>query len=90
MLFYLALACSAFKKVYYDEIMERAVSKFIPAENIVVPYYTSDLTECERVTHVMQISENEVLKKQAAGFYRDVELKAVQPDRSQLQKNMKR
>ncbi len=86
MLFYLALAGSAFKKVYYDEIMERAVSKFIPAENIVVPYYTSDLTECERVTHVMQISENEVLKKQAAGFYRDVELKAVQPDRSQLQK----
>ena len=86
MLFYLALAGSAFKKVYYDEIMQRAVSKFIPAEDIVVPYYTNDLTECERITHIIRMSENEILKKQAAGFYRDVELKAVQPDRTQLQK----
>tara|TARA_R100001086_G_scaffold71788_2_gene34473 strand:- start:1004 stop:3406 length:2403 start_codon:yes stop_codon:yes gene_type:complete len=86
MLFYLALAGSSFKKVYYDEIMQRAVSKFIPAEDIVVPYYTNDLTECERITHIIRMSENEVLKKQAAGFYRDVELKAVQPDRTQLQK----
>tara|TARA_R110000751_G_scaffold1636_2_gene6005 strand:+ start:2401 stop:4803 length:2403 start_codon:yes stop_codon:yes gene_type:complete len=86
MLFYLALAGSAFKKVYYDEIMQRAVSKFIPAEDIVVPYYTNDLTECERITHIIRMSENEVLKKQDAGFYRDVELKATQPDRSQLQK----
>jgi len=75
LLFYLALAGSAFKKVYYDEVMQRAVSKFIPAEDLVVPYYATDLMECERITHVIKMGENEILKKQEAGFYRDVELK---------------
>ena len=75
LLFYLALAGSAFKKVYYDEVMQIAVSKFVPAEDLVVPYYATDLMDCERITHVIKMGENEILKKQQAGFYRDVELK---------------
>ena len=51
LLFYLPLAGSAFKKIYYDAIMERAVSKFVPAEDLVVPYYATDLMDCERITH---------------------------------------
>ena len=86
MLFYLALAGSAFKKVYYDEVMQRAVSKFVPAEDLVVPYYAVDLLECDRITHVIKMGENEILKKQRAGFYRDVELKPVNPEKSQIQK----
>ena len=74
LLFYLPLAGSSFKKVYYDEVMQRAVSKFVPAEDLVVPYYATDLKDCERITHVLKMSENEVLKKQQAGFYRDVDI----------------
>src|SRR6056300_451475 len=86
LLFYLALAGSAFKKVYYDEVMQRAVSKFIPAEDLVVPYYTTDLMECERITHVIKMGENEILKKQAAGFYRDVELKPTASGPTEIEK----
>ena len=86
LLFYLALAGSAFKKVYYDEVMQRAVSKFIPAEDLVVPYYATDLLECERITHVVKMGENEILKKQQAGFYRDVELKPTADGPTQIQK----
>jgi len=86
LLFYLPLAGSAFKKVYYDEIMQRAVSKFIPAEDIVVPYYATDLQDCERITHVIRMGENDLLKKMEAGFYRDVEIKPSQPEESQIQK----
>ena len=86
LLFYLALAGSAFKKVYYDEVMQRAVSKFIPAEDLVVPYYASDLLECERITHVIKMGENEILKKQAAGFYRDVELKPTSNGPTEIEK----
>ena len=86
LLFYLALAGSAFKKVYYDEVMQRAVSKFIPAEDLVVPYYTTDLMECERITHVIKMGENEILKKQAAGFYRDVELKPTSAGPTEIEK----
>ena len=68
LLFYLPLAGSAFKKVYYDAIMERAVSKFVPAEDLVVPYYATDLMDCERITHKISMSENEVLKKQKQVF----------------------
>ena len=50
LLFYLPLAGSAFKKVYYDAVMERAVSKFVPSEDLVVPYYATDLLDCERIT----------------------------------------
>ena len=86
LLFYLALAGSAFKKVYYDEVMQRAVSKFIPAEDLVVPYYATDLMECERITHVIKMGENEILKKQAAGFYRDVELKPTAAGPTEIEK----
>ena len=86
LLFYLALAGSAFKKVYYDEVMQRAVSKFIPAEDLVVPYYATDLMDCERITHVIKMGENEILKKQAAGFYRDVELKPTAAGPTEIEK----
>ena len=86
LLFYLALAGSAFKKVYYDEVMQRAVSKFIPAEDLVVPYYATDLMDCERITHVIKMGENEILKKQASGFYRDVELKPASTGPTEIEK----
>ena len=86
LLFYLALAGSAFKKVYYDEVMQRAVSKFVPAEDLVVPYYATDLMDCERITHVIKMGENEILKKQQAGFYRDVELKPTSKGPSDIEK----
>ena len=68
LLFYLPLAGSAFKKVYYDDVMQRAVSKFVPAEDLVVPYYATDLNDCERITHLVRMSENDILKKQQVGF----------------------
>ena len=74
LLFYLPLAGSAFKKIYYDEVMQRAIAKFIPAEDLIVPYYATDLKDCERITHVVKMSENDILKKQRTGFYRDVEI----------------
>ena len=74
MLWSLALAGSAFKKVYFDPAFQRQVSVFIPAEDFIVPYGASDLQTCERYTHVMRKTKNEVKKLQVAGFYRDVEL----------------
>ena len=74
MLWGLGLAGNAFKKVYYDPSLERQVSIFVPAEDIVVPYGASSLQTSERVTHVMRKTENEVLKLQKAGFYREAEL----------------
>tara|TARA_R110002073_G_scaffold120931_1_gene263092 strand:- start:138 stop:1895 length:1758 start_codon:yes stop_codon:yes gene_type:complete len=66
--------------------MQRAVSKFIPAEDLVVPYYATDLMECERITHVIKMGENEILKKQASGFYRDVELKPAANGPTEIEK----
>ena len=74
MLFYLPLAGSTFKKVYYDETMGRAVSKFIPAENLVVPYETSDLDTCPNITQVVRMSLNDLRKKQYAGQYLDIDV----------------
>ena len=88
MLFYLPLAGSTFKKVYYDEFLGRAVSKFVPAEQLVVPYTATDLETAENVTHVIQISENELRKKQVAGFYVDVDIDASQSDPSGLREEM--
>ena len=76
MLFYLPLCGSTFKKVYFDELKGRAVSKFIPAEDLVVSYSASDLATANRVTHVLQMTENAVRKMQIMGVYRDVELLA--------------
>ena len=74
MLWGLGLAGNAFKKVYFDPNLQRQVSQFIPAEDVVVPYGASNLQTSERVTHVMRKTPNEVKKLQKAGFYRDVEL----------------
>ena len=72
MLFFLPLAGSTFKKVYYDETRGRAVSKFIPAEHLVVPYETSDLETCPNITQVLRMSLNDLRKKQVSGFYLDI------------------
>ena len=85
LLFYLPLTGSAFKKVYFDDIMQRPVSKFVHAEDLVVPYYATDLKDCERITHVIKMSENELLKKQRNGFYRDVEIAPSQMDDDQIE-----
>ena len=74
MLFYLPLSGSSFKKVYYDELLGRAVSKFVPAEDLVVPYTASSLEDAEAVVQVVRMSENELRKQQVAGFYADIEL----------------
>ena len=74
MLWGLGLSGNAFKKVYYDPNLERQVSLFIPAEDVVVPYGASNIETSERITHVMRKTENEVRKLQVAGFYMDVEL----------------
>ena len=75
LLFYLPLAGSAFKKVYFDTILNRAVAKFIEPQDLIVPYEATDLSSAERVTHVLSMSKNEIRKQQLNGFYVDVELK---------------
>jgi hypothetical protein len=85
LLFYLPLTGSAFKKVYFDDIMQRPVSKFVHAEDLVVPYYATDLKDCERITHIIKMSENDLLKKQRSGFYRDVEIAPSQMDDDQIE-----
>ena len=80
MLFHLPLAGSAFKKIYYDAQLERAVSKFIPAEDLIVPYFVSDLESCMRITHVVKMKRNDLRKNQVSGFYRDVELQPSKVD----------
>jgi hypothetical protein len=82
MLFYLPLSGSTFKKVYYDELLGRAVSKFIPAEDLIVPYSATSLEDAEAVIHTIKISANDLRKQQVSGFYRDVELgePAIQTD----------
>ena len=74
MLFYLPLAGSAFKKVYYDDLLGRAVSKFVPAEDLVVPYSATSLEDATAVIHVIKTSQNDLRKQQVNGFYRDIEL----------------
>ena len=74
MLFHLPLAGSTFKKVYYDDLLERAVSKFVPADDLVVPYSATSLNDAESIIQTIKISENELRKQQVAGFYSDVDL----------------
>ena len=74
MLFYLPLAGSTFKKVYFDETIDRAVSKFVPAEDLVVPYTATDLDTCPNVTQVVKMPLNDVRKRQVTGFYRDIQV----------------
>ncbi len=74
MLFYLPLSGSTFKKIYYDAMLDRPVSKFIPAEDLVVAYGSSDITTASRVTHIMRKTENEVKFLQVNGFYSSIDL----------------
>jgi len=85
MLFYLPLAGSAFKKIYYDEIMQRAVSKFVPADDLVVPYTATSLDDAETIVHVVRMSENELRKQQVGGFYRDIEVNPSYVNESELE-----
>ncbi|WP_339652314.1 hypothetical protein [Halopseudomonas pelagia] len=86
MLFSLPLAGSAFRKVYYDPNLGRPCSMFVPAEDFVVSYGAPDLTTCERATHVMKRSKNEVRKLQVSGFYLDVELPSPSPDTGEIER----
>ena len=85
MLWSLPATGSAFKKVYYDPNLGRQVSMFIPAEDIILPYGTTDMDTCYRVTHVMRKTKNEIVKLQNAGFYRDIELPDPSRSREDIQ-----
>ena len=74
LLFISLLAALPFKKVYYDELLDRAVSKFVPADDLIVPYTATSLEDAEAVVHRLKMSENDLRKKQVSGFYRDVEI----------------
>jgi hypothetical protein len=84
MLFVLPLAGSTFKKTYYDEAMGRIVSRFVPAENLIVPYNTSDLDTCPNITQMVTMSLNDMRKMQVSGFYRDVEVVPAQKEMSDI------
>jgi hypothetical protein len=84
MLFYLPLAGSTFKKVYYDGALDRAVSKFVPAENLIVPYEANDLETCPNITHTVKINLNELRKQQISGFYLDIPVLPQQGNSSSL------
>ena len=86
MLFYLPLAGSTFKKVYYDDLMERAVSKFVTADDLVVPYSATSLEDAEAICHVIKMSGNDLRKQQVAGFYRDIELGTPYAEETELKK----
>ncbi len=86
MLFYLPLSGSTFKKVYYDELLDRAVSKFIPADDLVVPYSATSLDDAEAVIHEIKISANELRKQQVGGFYKDVDLAQPAMDSDEIDK----
>ena len=86
MLFSLPLAGSAFRKVYYDPNMGRPCSMFVPAEDFVVSYGASDLNTCERATHIMKRTSNEVRKLQVSGFYSDIELPDPSPDTGDIER----
>ena len=89
MLFYLPLAGSAFKKIYYDENLGRAVSKFIAPEDLIVPYFSTDLETCPRITNVVKMPENELKKLQAIGFYKKVDVSnSYSPENSQVQEEI--
>jgi len=90
LLFMLPLAGSAFKKINYDEVMGRAVSKFVPAEDLVIPYYVTNLNDCERITHIIKMTENQVRKSQVAGIFRDIELTEPESKETDIQKQYNR
>jgi len=86
MLFHLPLSGSTFKKVYYDEVEGRAVSKFVPADDLIVPYTATSLDDAEAIIHRVKISENELRKQQIGGFYKDIDLSAPQDKETDIEK----
>jgi hypothetical protein len=86
LLFYLPLAGSAFKKIYYDEVEGKAVSKFVPADDIVVPYTATSLNDAESIIHMVRMSENDLRKQQVGGFYKDVEIEPGPQNESEADK----
>ena len=90
MLFYLPLAGSTFKKTYFDGALNRAVSKFVPAENLVVPYETADLETCPNITQVVRMSLNDLRKNQVSGFYLDINVLPAQQDLNSVQEETNR
>ncbi len=86
MLFYLPLAGSTFKKVYYDDLLGRAVSKFVTADDLVVPYSATSLEDAEAICHVLKISANDLRKQQVSGFYRDIDLGKPYAEETELKK----
>ena len=86
MLFYLPLSGSAFKKIYYDDLLGRTVSKFVPADDLIVPYNATSLEDAEAVIHRLKISENELRKQQVGGFYRDIELPKPYSQETEVEK----
>ena len=86
MLFHLPLSGSTFKKVYYDEMEQRAVSKFVPADDLIVPYTATSLDDAEAIIHRVKISENELRKQQVAGFYRDIDIGKPSDQESDIDK----
>ena len=86
MLFHLPLAGSTFKKVYFDEVEGRAVSKFVPADDLVVPYTATSLDDAEAIIHKVKVSENDLRKQQVAGFYRDIDLAPAQDTETDVEK----
>jgi len=86
MLFNLPLAGSTFKKIYYDELMQRAVSKFVPADDLVVPYTATSLDDCESIIHTVRMTENELRKQQVGGFYKDIEVNPTHLNETEAEK----
>jgi hypothetical protein len=86
MLFYLPLSGSTFKKVYYDPLKQRAVSMFVPSEDMVIPYSASDIATSSRVTHVLRMDENQIRKLQIAGEYRDIEISSSYEESDVMEK----
>src|SRR5210317_1187788 len=86
MLFHLPLAGSTFKKVYYDELLGRAVSKFVPADDLVVPYSATSLDDADAIIETIKISENDLRKQQVAGFYAAIELHIPQDQEDEIEK----
>ena len=86
LLFYLPLAGSSFKKIYYDEVEGKAVSKFVPADDLIVPYTATSLEDAEAIVHRIKISENELRKQQVAGFYKDIDLVKSQDTETDVEK----
>ena len=86
MLFYLPLSGSTFKKVYYDDLLGRAVSKFVPADDLVVPYSATSLDDAESVVHIIKMSENDLRKQQVSGFYSDIDLNSPNMDTDEITK----